>query len=819
MGNGRIRKALVVVAVASSAPIGVALAQALDFDINATPTLPPGFSVDDPLDPSLATGGAGSVPLYLSVVLNGEDTGVVGEFTLNAQSNRFSLTRDELAVIGLNAPFGIGSTVHLDSLRGVTYRYDDATQSIHITAPMEQIRPRELRSISGPEYIEPQPGYGAVLNYKLTANLGNDLFGDGVKVQGAYADLEARLYTPMGVLTTTGALSAADLSFKDSRFTRYDTAFTWSSPGKLLSFTAGDIVTSSLPWGRSVRLGGMQLRRDFDLRSDVVTNPRLSYTGMAAVPTAVDVYVDNVKAWSGQTDAGPFKLSDLPYVTSGGEAVIVTRDAAGNEQTQRLSFFAGREVLTAGTLDFSLDVGRARGNYAGGTSDYDDDTVGSASLRYGVTDKLTVLGNAEHGLGLTAGSLGVSAIVMDAAEVTLAYGKSRLNETSGSMVYGTFRTKVVGVDVQYSASRRSDDYADLAYVIGVDRLTAAALPEDLDRLRAATATDALTLNFDDLLDVGSFGVSYIRAERAGDKNEILSASYSRSLWDKGPSVRVGGFKDLAQGGYGVSAGFSMTLGKNNYASAGLSRSRTGDVYSSASLSRPVGREVGSAGYRINFSGWHDNPTAEASGSYRTNYGLAELRLRSNDQREVSGTATFEGAIVAAGGAVMAGNYLSDGFAVVKVGVPGVPVQLHGRDVARTGVFGTALVPDLQAYRNNRVSIDPEKLPLGVSVNATGMTVVPARKSGVTVNFGAGDTSAALVTFLAPDGKPVEAGTMVRLSGSKEDFVVGYDGELWLEGLRKQNTITATLSSGKCSASFTYAPSPDGMTTIDGVVCK
>lgn len=290
---------------------------------------------------------------------------------------------------------------------------------------MQALKPQVLNKARQAEAVTAQPGYGVVLNYRLTTNLGRDIFSEGVSAKGVFGDLEARAYSPFGVFVTTGSVSAGDLAFRDAQVTRYDSYFNYTNPASMPSITAGDFVTSTLPWGRPVRLGGVQIRRDFRLRGDIVTAPSLSYTGMAAVPSTVDVYVDNVCAFSGKTDAGPFKLSDLPYITGKGEAVVVIRDQAGNERVGRLPFFAGQDVLKAGTFDYSVDLGRPRMRYGQGLSDYGDAVLGVASLRFGLTDRVTLLGQAEHGLGMTAGSLGVTAILFNLAEATFALGQSQ----------------------------------------------------------------------------------------------------------------------------------------------------------------------------------------------------------------------------------------------------------------------------------------------------------------------------------------------------------------------------------------------------------
>ena len=819
MGKGSFNKTVAVVVLASTCG-SVIYAQngAADIDVSSM-----SFATSDLVASAEFLGPDGlldEVPLYLSAVVNGRETGMVAEFTLHRAGRRMASRWSELDQIGIAAPKGRGGDIYLDQIAGLTYSYDAARQSISITAPFSRLKPQVLNQRHQSDYSAPQTGYGAVLNYRLTTGLGRDIFSDGVSLENAFADLEARVYTPLGVLVTTGSASAADLGFQDARLTRYDTTFIYANPNRLLTVTAGDFVTSTLPWARPVRLGGLQLRRDFSLRGDVLTAPSLSYTGMAAVPSSVDVYVDNIRAWSGKTDAGPFKLSDLPYITSAGEAVVVMRDEAGHETVKRLPFFAGQDVLKAGTFDYSFDAGRVRNPYGTDQLDYGDETVGTASLRYGVSDALTLLGHGEQGLGLSAGSLGVSAVLFNLAEATFAIGQSRLGDESGQMAYGALRTTIAGADVRLTHRTSSDTYADLAYVTGAARLSEDALPEDFESLRPATAMDVLSVNFDNWIARGSLGLNYIHSDRHGQENEIISASYSRRLWDSDAAFRAGGFADLAEGGYGLSLGLSMTLGKQSYAGIGVSRGRTGDMSSYASLSRPVGSALGSYGYRINVSDWHSGAgQGDLAAAYRTGMGLGEVLLTMSDTNHISGLASFEGAVVLAGGTILAGNKINDGFAVVKVGIAGVPVDLFGREVARTGIFGAALVPDLQAYRNNRVSIDPKTLPLDANVTATAMTVVPAHKSGVTVDFGAGQSASALLTVIGPDGAFLPAGTSVKLSHGGQEFTVGYDGQLWLEGLKPHNTLTATLDKGSCTASFSYRKTAEDVVQIDGVQCK
>src|SRR5690606_30425066 len=64
-----------------------------------------------------------------------------------------------------------------------------------------------------------------------------------------------------------------------------------------------------------------------------------------------------------------------------------------------------------------------------------------------------------------------------------------------------------------------------------------------------------------------------------------------------------------------------------------------------------------------------------------------------------------GALVAMGGGVFASRRLNDGFAVVSTsGIPAVPVGGENRLVGETDDEGRLLVPLLQSYPRNRISI-------------------------------------------------------------------------------------------------------------------
>jgi outer membrane usher protein len=100
-----------------------------------------------------------------------------------------------------------------------------------------------------------------------------------------------------------------------------------------------------------------------------------------------------------------------------------------------------------------------------------------------------------------------------------------------------------------------------------------------------------------------------------------------------------------------------------------------------------------------------------------------------------------------------------------------------------------------------------------------MDVVPRRGSGVVVSFGGSTDKSALVVLRDTAGAFLLAGTEISLDGSANTFAMGYDGEVWMEGLKAQNRIFAVTASGKCAADFDFLPDATKQVYIEDVVCK
>ncbi|MFD2137447.1 hypothetical protein ACFSLT_23805 [Novosphingobium resinovorum] len=106
----------------------------------------------------------------------------------------------------------------------------------------------------------------------------------------------------------------------------------------MTTYEAGDLVTRTLPWSNAIRLGGVQVSRDFAVRPDVVTYPVPAFAGEAALPSSVQLFIDNHEAFGGSIQPGPFVMNPLPQINGAGQASIVVTDALGRQVATQVPF-------------------------------------------------------------------------------------------------------------------------------------------------------------------------------------------------------------------------------------------------------------------------------------------------------------------------------------------------------------------------------------------------------------------------------------------------------------------------------------------------
>ncbi len=755
-------------------------------------------------------------PLFLEVMINEQPTNLIASF-FRTTEGRIGASAAELHEIGIKAPATAKpeDIIFLNDIPSLHYEYDEGAQLLFINMVDGQRLAKEYNmSGDAEEYSLTPSGIGAVTNYSLYGI--SSTFDDGpLRVENISASLDGWLYGPLGKIYGSGIISTDD--FKEYELLRLDTTWVYSDVKTSTVYNVGDAISGGLAWTRPYRLGGFQIQKNFGLRPDLIATPLLRASGSAAVPSTVDVYVGNFKAHSQQVDAGPFTINQIPSVSGIGNARIVVTDATGREMETTRPFYISSNLLRQGLLDYSLEAGFARLNYGSISNNYSDSFSGSGTFRYGITDELTLEGHFEGNSNLLNGGLGASFTVADRALLSIASSASRDDLGTGYQVFGSLNTQILGMNIFASTRRSFGNYQDLASITSNDIINTGYINPAFSGSGIAKSFDQLSIGIPLPKFNGGLNLSFTHMENVVDEaTKFASLSYSQKIFTNA-SLSVSVYSDLDDiRDSGAYIGLSFPIGEKIHASTGI-ESYDGELSILTSASKSVLAKPGSWGWHVSDS--EGNKTHRRVGVvYQAEKSYSQFDLTQNASG-IRADGFVDGAIVVADSGVFFANRINDAFAVVDAGVPDVPVYLSNHLMGETDRNGKLLVPGLLSFEENRIKIDTENLPVNASVDSTSQRVTPGDGAGVSVNFGVHtQTSNAVVIFTDANGVFLNVGDEGTL-GNNNEFVIGYDGRSFLEGLSAKNTVSIITGKGECRAEFDFSASQDTQVEIGPVVCR
>lgn len=725
--------------------------------------------------------------LFVELVVNGVAHAELVE--LERSGARLWVAADALRAAGL----AVRGDARADAaaLPGVRAEYDAAEQRLSLRADAALL---PTARVAAPARERPLTvaDTGAALNYDLFAQAGADA--------GAALWTEQRVFGRFGLLSTNGTLRTRQGRAVGPAYLRYDTSYRWADEDRAVTATAGDLVSHALPWTGAVRLGGLQLSRDFRVRPDLVTVPLPSFAGEVALPSAVDFFVDGFRRQQTRVAPGRFVLDDMPVVSGAGTARIVTTDAVGRQVATVIPFYVAPELLRPGLTDFSAEVGLLRLGYGLRNFDYGA-LAASASVRRGVTPKLTIEAHGETRPGMVAGGAGV----VWAPGLWGAVHGSALLSSAGrggrQLTVGyTYSSGRVGVSVEHV--ERSRAFRDLGGF-------------DLADIAAGTRNDRVTASFS-ADRWGSIGLGYIDGRSQLGRTRLLSGSWSVPL-ARGVSAFAGVDCDLGSGSASGQVRLVVPLGRSSV-TAGVSHDR---VRGFTALGE-YGRSVPSDG------GWGLNAGAAVDARGQA-YGQATATLRlSPAQLQAGGSIAAgrgggwvgaTGSLVLLDGALFAANQTSDAFAVVSTGAPGVPIAYENQPIGRTDRRGRLFVPRISAYHPGRFSLDPLALEAGFAPSLVETRASLRGGMGAVVRMPIRRIRSATVSLVDAAGAALAAGGAVLLPDGRR-AIVGWDGVVFLEDGGEAVELAVTTREGvRCRAEVAWPTGAPAFADLGVAQCR
>lgn len=740
--------------------------------------------------------------VFLLVTVNGNTDSDLTQFT--ERNGQLYVSPENAAQLGFRANYlkKIPPDTPLSAYPDVKAVYDRNLQSLSITAPFSilNVSTAVVGQKSGTRTAA-SASPGLVLNYDLYSSYTNT---NDVSVSGF---TQLRAFNDFGVLSDSYLLQAQRAQGGPGwqRTTvRMDTTLEHSWQDKEITFQLGDTLTNGLSWTRQTRIGGLQIARDFTLQPYQTTTPLPAYFGSAALPSAVQLYINGIQQYTGKVPAGPFQLNVMPSVNGAGQAQVVMTNALGQRTVVNFPFYSATNLLRAGLTDWSFEAGYVRQNYGYESFDYGRQPMVSGTIRHGFTNFLTVESHVEASKGVVMGGVGVGATIGTLGTVSTSWAQSSDQGQRGSQYAVGYQLQHGRFSLGANTQRTLGNFLDVASSYGsvpVARNDSAYVGVDTGKY-------------------GSFGLNYAYLQQVGQpRYRYGGASWSRTF-SHGITMSVSANQNLDdRSDRTVSLNFTFNFDKGLSAYTSAVRSKDVNTYTASvnhSATTPDGWSWGVQAQQA------DQQGLGASGqvSRHTQYADISAGINSAGGSQTA-YAGASGSLVAMGGGVFASRRIYDGFAVVSTdGVPNVPVKDENRPVGSTNSQGLLLVPTLQSYQNNKISIDPTNLPVDMRIKQVNMNVVPRLGSGLNVKFAMEQVHAASLILHRPDGKDVAMGAQAFLNGSQDSVGwVGYDGRLYLEGLKADNRLTLRGEGEDCSLRFPYHAKANTLPEIGPLVCK
>lgn len=756
----------------------------------AAPALALGLSGLDDLPPArdavLAEAAQASQTLYLDIVMDGQVVRPLVRF--HRTGDRLLVEAEDLLAIGLQLPETVDpqGQVGLDQISGLQVAYDAALQRV-VLVPGPGLRQTQRLGYARPGAVAVDRGQGLVLDW--------DAYGRSLEDSQTLSLASGmRWFGRFGSVQVNGVSRAGD--GENGAYARLDTTWNYSDPRRMWTWSAGDVVSGGLAWTRPVRLGGVQWRRNFGVRPDLIVYPLPQFSADATVPSSVELFVNNVRQYKEQVDPGPFVLSEFPRVVGAGRALVVVTDALGRSTQTSVPLYVDYQRLAPGLTDFSLEAGVLRRGFGLDSSDYGHDPVTSASWRRGLRNDFTVELHGETGPGLRLGGAGLAWSPLARYGVVTANFARSGGDGSGHQLGAGYQWFGVRTGFDLYTQRASATFRDLGAIQGGS-----------PPLRAQ---DRATMWW--AIPRGSLSLTWLRyRDRAEVPSRTISVGASQNYGRI--AVSVNAFDD-DRAGRGVSLSLGMPLGEHYSTSFSADHGARGGTGAAAS----VRREAPYAG------GWgweaqaRDSGDAQLGARWRGDVGEAWFGI----DRVADRTGAFaqgSGSVVLMDGQAFGSRRISDSFAVVSTnGVAGVPILFENRPAGRSDDHGYLLLADLRGWQRNRVAIDPDALAANIQVPQIERLVTPADRSGVRVRFELESVRNATVVLHDAHGQPVTAGTRVERADDSE-AIVGFDGELWLPRYVDGEDLRWTRAGVACAAIAPTLPAGESRTLLGPTTCR
>lgn len=679
--------------------------------------------------------------------------------SVEGQANELTINAADARAAGLPVAEDFAGKVLVSTLPVYKWSFDRLRQRlvIQLLRNNDGANFRDLSRVTRVD-TETRPLMALRIDYDFSASIGS-----GNRSVGGLID--AALVRGNMAAASSFHLSAGTAQAKQN-LVRLDSTVQFALPRQHVAVTVGDFVSAGTLTQRAIRLGGIQVASNFDLRPDLVTMPLPGFSGNVAVPTSIDILTADQRYRVGDLEPGKFTLQNVPVSTGRGEISAVTTDALGREVVQTTRFYTSRDLLAPGLTGYAVNFGFVRRRYGERNNEYGE-LVASAYLRRGLSPFLTVEGSAESTAGLlnfgARGDFTLGNIALVSVE-----GRMSHDVTAGNGHLARFAVESVGskLGVRVGIVKPSANYRDAA-----SRLGDAPPPSQLFADFSYTLKGNTQLQ---IAYVSQHDRENARFRLPARRVDTLSGSFRTSFAKRFDVFAAGGIRRTdGQAALFASVGVSVQFGGGRHAGGYVS---TDDDRPSvgASFAQDDTRP-GQLGYSVSTLASAGSQRVTGRAVYRARAMALEGQVEEVDGR-VAGRANARGTLLVAGGTVYARSQNGSSFALVRTGkVANVAIKLENQPAGKTNARGHLLVDNLAPLTPLHIDVDSENLPVEAIVGKARHVIAVPRRAVALVEMDVRAFRPVLRQIVDTTGAALAAGAVVVAAPSGERSMVGFDG--------------------------------------------
>ncbi len=579
----------------------------------------------------------------------------------------------------------------------------------------------------------------------------------------------------------------------ENRLVRLDSFLRIDDISNIKEIYFGDVYLQNFIWNYYLRIGGFRVGTNYNLRPDIITYPLPNFAGKIAVPSSIDIFVENAKVFSQNLEPGPFEIKDIPVITPEGNIRVVIRDILGREKIVEIPYATDRKLLKKGLKDYFFTAGFLRKGYLSKSFEYSKFVINS-EYRKGLTNNLTGgvsfyfqgLDGLNTGFGIyyLLGKFGLLS-----PNFSFSYDKRK---SSTGFQYGVGYSKNFKfLRLKLSAIKSSNNFFMPSNVYGQ--------PKDYYNAFIGLS----------LLKFGFINFSYVKRTYFNyPVSTNLNISYTKNLFKRvNVSLSYNIYKSETNN---KSLRFSLNipLGKSYYSSLSFQKNESQRKYSLT-----FNKQYNSFDkffFRGRIDKTQDYNNFYGNVNYHTKYATlySETSYSSSFSNSLSYRIGLQGSLIRLGGKFFLRRAAQDSFGIVKIEPPleNVKVLVNNRVAGETDKDGTLFIPTLYPYYPNEVSIDPSSLDVKTYIDKNVVTFVPYKSHGYLIKFKAVKMNSVRLRIKFPDGTFPEPGIRFYVDGKKIG-IVGYKGKAFIENI-SVGEHTATIDYGYTGCSFKIKITPD-----------